>query len=434
MINVLIVIISEELWEPGKSNAKLLKVSNNGNLAAKVKLNFSITDGGLAEALWFDFVQVKDGQVQGQFTKRPMKSIGDLAKNHEVKLQANENVQYVLVYGMKEEADNTYQGKNFSLDVTINATQLNSEEDGFGNPDYDKIDEWDGTADTSWYDASASTYSLTDAEDLAGFKDLVKNNTFSGKTIELKANVDLNGQEWTSSGNFSGTFDGNNKEIKGIKGTKGLFNNVKNGTVKDLKISDAKVEKNNSATGILCDRIYGTTTIQNVSVSGTVNNNNFYTGGMVGAIINTSNVTFKDCVSNVNVTSNSQHTGGMVGIAYAGVTFENCKNYGNVTNNGSYDTGTGGILGYATGYASTSPKAPTFVNCENKGTINGQRAGGIAESVGIEGGMTNCKLTVTFKGCKNSGSVTGSVYSGDICGGRFNVTGASEDLHTIVIE
>ena len=51
-------ILNETLWEPGKSSAKLLKVQNNGTLAAKIKLDFTVIDGGLQDALWFDFVQV----------------------------------------------------------------------------------------------------------------------------------------------------------------------------------------------------------------------------------------------------------------------------------------------------------------------------------------------------------------------------------------
>lgn len=139
-------IINDSLWEPGKSNAKLLQVTNKGNLAAKVKLDFDVKDNGLEGALWFDFVQIKDGKVVGNFEKRPMSQLKKVANAVEVKLQANENVQFVLVYGMDEKAENTYQNKTFKANVTINATQLNSEKDGFENPDYDKEAQYDGYA------------------------------------------------------------------------------------------------------------------------------------------------------------------------------------------------------------------------------------------------------------------------------------------------
>ena len=131
-------IISETLWEPGKTSAKLLTVRNDGSLAAKVKVGFDTNDEGLQEALWFDFVQVdSNGNLTGQFEQRPMSGISALGDATELKLNANESVNFVLVYGMYETAGNEYQGKSFSADVNILATQLNSEEDGFGNPDYD---------------------------------------------------------------------------------------------------------------------------------------------------------------------------------------------------------------------------------------------------------------------------------------------------------
>ena len=52
---------------------------------------------------------------------------------------------------------------------------------------------WDGTADVSWYDASAQAYNLTTAEQLAGLAQLVNNgNAFAGKTITLGADIFLN--------------------------------------------------------------------------------------------------------------------------------------------------------------------------------------------------------------------------------------------------
>ncbi len=131
-------IINENLWEPGQSNAKLLSVTNSGNLAAKVKLQFTVNDDGLQNALWFDFLQVDEaGTITGSFTKRPMSELSTLANALEISLAAGGKVQYILVYGMNEEAGNEYQGAKFSADVTILATQDTVETDGFGRADYD---------------------------------------------------------------------------------------------------------------------------------------------------------------------------------------------------------------------------------------------------------------------------------------------------------
>lgn len=124
-------------WEPGMSDAKLLTVTNSGSLAANIRLSFAVTDGGLMNALWFDFIQV--GATQGQFTKRPMSTLNQLAEAMVLTLNPGQSVSFVLVYGMEETAGNDYQGKIFSADVTVLATQAPVEEDGFGNSDYDAV-------------------------------------------------------------------------------------------------------------------------------------------------------------------------------------------------------------------------------------------------------------------------------------------------------
>ena len=131
-------MINESLWEPGKSNAKLLTVTNNGSLAAKIKLSFEIKDDGLQNALWYDLIQVKDGQVIGQLTKREMSTLKAFAESVELPLSAGNSLQFILVYGMKEEAGNEYQGKGFAADVSIVAKQDTVEQDGFGSNQYDK--------------------------------------------------------------------------------------------------------------------------------------------------------------------------------------------------------------------------------------------------------------------------------------------------------
>ena len=131
-------IINDELWEPGKSNAKLLEVENGGTLAAKIKLQFDVKSRGLMDALWFDFVQVNtDGNVTGTFQKRPMSEIETIATGKEFNLGAGDTLRFILVYGMYENANNEYQGKWFKADVTILATQDTVEKDGFGNTEYD---------------------------------------------------------------------------------------------------------------------------------------------------------------------------------------------------------------------------------------------------------------------------------------------------------
>ena len=115
-------------------------------------------------------------------------------------------------------------------------------------------DVWDGTADTSWYtnNPSATTHTITTAEQLAGLAKLVNDGTqnFSERTIYLGADIDLDNRAWTSIGSnssrpFSGTFDGQGYTISKLKQTLksnangGLFGYVVEGTITGVTLTDS---------------------------------------------------------------------------------------------------------------------------------------------------------------------------------------------------
>ena len=197
-------IINENLWEPGQSNAKLLSVTNSGNLAAKVKLQFTVNDDGLQNALWFDFLQVDEaGTITGSFTKRPMSELSTLANALEISLAAGGKVQYILVYGMNEEAGNEYQGATFSADVTILATQDTVETDGFGRADYDAEATFPVTDSGSLVTAlergglvsAVSDFTWDEAVTMAGGTQSVLNLEQDAViTVTSRGIVDVNGQ------------------------------------------------------------------------------------------------------------------------------------------------------------------------------------------------------------------------------------------------
>lgn len=66
----------------------------------------------------------------------------------------------------------------------------------------------------SWYDKNQDSFDISTPEELAGVAYLVNNNfaSFQGKTINLKADIDLSGKIWipigTSNTKFQGSFDG----------------------------------------------------------------------------------------------------------------------------------------------------------------------------------------------------------------------------------
>jgi len=89
---------------------------------------------------------------------------------------------------------------------------------------------WNGETDTKWYKESKNEFTITTAEQLAGFAELVNGgNDFEGKVIKLGRNIMLNdtanwqdwvssvpANEWTSIEKFNGIFDGNGYVINGI--------------------------------------------------------------------------------------------------------------------------------------------------------------------------------------------------------------------------
>ena len=97
---------------------------------------------------------------------------------------------------------------------------------------------WDGsTADYTWYgDGSADTFYIGTAAELKGLANIANGQDgresadFSGKTIVLTSDIDLNSQEWTPIGTdfFGGSFNGNFHTISNLSVTKaqtlvGLF-------------------------------------------------------------------------------------------------------------------------------------------------------------------------------------------------------------------
>ena len=100
-------------------------------------------------------------------------------------------------------------------------------------------------------------YHIINAQGLTYFEQKVNNygNSFSGKTVLLDADIDLQNQNWTPVGQtgatqFLGTFDGQGKTIKnltvktvdtGEHYSSGLFGWLNSATVKNLRITNATI-------------------------------------------------------------------------------------------------------------------------------------------------------------------------------------------------
>ena len=281
---------------------------------------------------------------------------------------------------------------------------------------------WDGTADTSWYTGheSDSDYTITSAAELAGLAQLVNGgDDFSGKTITLTVNIDLNpeytydaaagtwtnkssGQSgtpshsWTPIGavgkTFAGTFDGGDCEISGLyiydtADQQGLFYSLAaGGTVRNLRISGAVT--GGSYVGGLAGRNHGT--IENcqsaVSVSGTVQ----AIGGLVG--INQGTISNSE---NAGPVKGMMSVGGVAGVNWSNCEINNCVNTGSITSTMMY---AGGVVGQMS-YNVTGGSDTVTENCKNTGSVSGENGIG-----GIVGGIGGSGCVVT--GCYNSGAVS----------------------------
>ena len=167
------------------------------------------------------------------------------------------------------------------------------------------------------YDAATRTYYLYSVDGLEWLstETNTNNNNFSGYTVKLTSDVDLNNVAWTpigQSNTFKGTFDGGNNTISNltVSGDNinvGLFGSVV-GTIKNVKIANVNLSSSHWA-GAIVGFMYGT--IENCHVDGgdikvsvKDGDNGDKAGGIVGYICGEPYSLVKGCsVKNLTVTA-----------------------------------------------------------------------------------------------------------------------------------
>lgn len=153
---------------------------------------------------------------------------------------------------------------------------------------------WDGVSVQEVIPAG-DIYTIHTAAGLAWLSTAVNSgNTFSGKTIQLTADIDLNGKEWTPIGKntlFRGTFDGGNHTISNLKvsgsgatddNTKGLFGGAGGATFRNLTIDNANVagsEYVGALVGTNYEGVFENCRVTNSKISGSTS-----TGALIGRI------------------------------------------------------------------------------------------------------------------------------------------------------
>ena len=239
--------------------------------------------------------------------------------------------------------------------------------------------------DTSWYDESKEKFTLSDAADLFGFAKLVnEGNNFSGKTVELAADIDLTGYVWTPIGSgkhFAGTFNGNNHKVIGMSvfaagiDYAGLFGYVSGGTVQNVHVVGKVTAMNVSDVGGIVGQVGANSVVQNClsEVTVTATGKSTAVGGVVGTSVGTINL----CWNKEAVTAGNAFVGGVVGNGNV----KNCANFGKVKS----ESNAGGIAGKG-----------KVENSYNLGDVTGDET--------FTEGISNGKVINSYYVCKLNGT------------------------------
>ena len=243
------ILDKDALWEPGYTKVVYLRVKNAGSLALKYLLGVNIVsetagvnvDGDyflLSDYIYYD-VKVMNSEDFALFVDRD--AAMEIATETKLisagytnagTLEAGSDYVYVaMVVYMPTTVGNVANYKTgtnapqIDLGINVYATQYTFEEDSF-NKDYDEEAPWTGIVDTTWYNETDTSFTITKAEQLAGLAAIVNDgiDTFENKTITLAADIDLNNVNWTPIGTskslatkFWGTFNGNGYTISNLK-------------------------------------------------------------------------------------------------------------------------------------------------------------------------------------------------------------------------
>ena len=289
-----------------------------------------------------------------------------------------------------------------------------------------------GNYDTSWYyeNTSAEAFVLSSAEELAGLSVLVNNgNTFSGKTVKLGADINLDGHNWTPIGKyvsesdnkpFAGSFDGQGYVISNMVASgnySAFFSYVIAGAViKNIVIKNLNLTGLQYIAGIVAyaNATDGEISLENCTVNGEISN-----GSYIAAIISyikTGNgkMDIKNCTNYARVNCH-MYSGGIIGYIESDnnssdkkVTISNCYNY-ELVYGGNNAYCCGGIVGYATDVK--------FERCVNFADVRGN-AYSDDNGAAFFGGICGRGLRSDFVDCANYGAISAFYVGGMTYGNR----------------
>ena len=371
---------------PGDTIEFDLVIENHSNVTVQYQTVLSLVDGvDLFTGLQIEVDQkVYDG----------MTAYSNWTELSPIDVENKEFDRIPVTITLPESAGDEYQSKTAEISFIVKAVQ--------------------GNAAVEQPASDENTLYVYSENDMKLFANSVnKGNNFSGKTVMLMSDIDLNNEVWTPIGNsankFQGTFDGNGKTVSNLYAVKdsgyiGLFGYTSDGEVKNLNVHNATVQ--GSVCGVVAASPY-TSDYTNIKLTGDIKvDGKYYTGGLVGrnAYGDIKNITInanagsyvkansvedgtayrtyvggvigfkgegasvtENVVSNIDVIGTVCDIGGVTGIAHYGNIFRNCVSTGTVTNL-STDTEEREIGGIA-GVWNNGGADVVFENCEFKGEL-----------------------------------------------------------------
>jgi hypothetical protein len=287
----------------------------------------------------------------------------------------------------------------------------------------------DGTEGNPWQ--------ITTPEELSSVRNHLGSSNQDKHFIMIN-DIELTGttyENWVPIGmpsyGFTGTFDGNNFIVSGMKissaseSNYGLFGTAEFATIKNLGVVDFDIhisynEGHISHVGGLLGKAYEHMTIDNCFAQGNIYAEARSTGGLIG-YLGYRDHTISNSYADVTIkTENmvSTFVAGFIGdlAAMSDAVFNNCYAYSDITlNNVSSSI-------YAGGFASTGSDAE-FNNCFVKGSLNAENEGTLylGGFIGVlSGNMTNCFAIVDLNGTSTNTDPEYESHAGGLVGNALS--------------
>lgn len=307
-------------------------------------------------------------------------------------------------------------GRYTTVNLVLGRDNIKLDDAGINVSDWENGTSIDGGEATEAYsyDINTKTITIYSGEGLKVAADVV-NSGDTDINIILDNDIDLSDIDWTPIGTesrpYTGTFDGNNKTIRGLEinqsgtdyvgliGCLGSGGKVQNVTLTNISVSGA------NCVGGIAGQNYGT--VENCSVNGTVTGKGFTdTGGIAGSNYGT----ISGCSAEGTVTG-SVNVGGIAGGSYLGVIIDGCHSTAAVSGISSV----GGVVG-------NLGNNSFLMACYSTGNVTATITYGYAHVGGVvgingQGTVTACYHAtgeITSLGEGRIGGIVGENYIGTV--------------------